>query len=82
MSEIQNKMSKLQDEIYRHKYYVDLYHSALSTHNMSTASIDQGEFKDQKIIRMCNTFWDSLPDSPDIRRFPFFLLCEIAEQIF
>lgn len=82
MSQIQQDAIKLQEEIFEKQYFVQLYLQALGKHNMSTASIDQSEFTDEQIIDMANTFWELLPDSPTIRREPFYLLCDIAEHLF
>jgi hypothetical protein len=37
---------------------------------------------DREIVVACHDFWESLPDSSNIRREPFFLLCDICENIF
>ena len=82
MSDIQKAAIKVQDAIYKEEYYVSLYEAALRHNNMSVASIDQSEFSDQQLITMMNDFWSLLPDSPSIRREPFFALCDICEEIY
>lgn len=81
-TEIQRATIQLQDKIFTEKYYIDLYLAVLAKHDMSTASIDQSEFDDHKLISMLNNFWMALPDSKEIRRAPFFDLCDICENIF
>jgi len=81
-TEIQRAAINLQDKIFSEKYYIDLYLKVLGKYNMSTASIDQSEFDDDKLVSMLNTFWMALPDSKEIRRDPFFDLCDICENIF
>jgi len=79
---IQRQAMELQDAIFAEVYYERIYLAALGKHNMSTASIDQSEFTDEQLVSMANTFWFALPDSPSIRREPFFQLCSIAEHCF
>ncbi len=81
-TDIQRQAIELQDAIFKEDYYKNLYLASLGKHHMSTASIDQSEFTDQQLVSMANTFWFALPDSPVIRRTPFFQLCSIAEHCF
>lgn len=82
MTDIKHAAMKVQDAIYKEEFYIRLYEATLAKHNMSVASIDQSEFSDKQLILMMNDFWEALPDSPVIRRAPFFALCDICEEIY
>lgn len=42
-----------------------------------------GEGKtDSEIVSLFNQFWIALPDSKEIRRGPFFELCDLCEEVF
>lgn len=79
MSDLQNRVAALQKRIFDEDYYTELWLRALNEHGSSTLTIDQGEHSDKELIELANTFWWCLPDSPVIRRGPFFELCDVAE---
>lgn len=81
-TEIQRNAQELQCAIIDNDYYVKLYSAALKRHGMTADGVDEAEFTDAKLVDMANTFWFALPDSPSIRREPFFQLCNIAEHCF
>lgn len=72
----------VQTTIFAADYYTSLYLSALEKYGMTVDSVNAGNYTDEKIIRLANTFWEMLPDSRAIRREPFFALCDIAEHVF
>lgn len=80
-TQISNQVFELQKQIFKEQYYVSRWLAALAFHEMSTATIDQHEHSDQELVLLCHDFWDALPDSKEIRREPFFLLCDIAEHV-
>lgn len=79
-TEIQTKVIKLQRMIIDEQYYVQLWRGLLVARNISETMI--GYHSDHELILLCQAMWEALPDSPDIRRHPFFQLCNIAEHIF
>lgn len=82
MSDIQDKVIKLQGRIYRESYYERLWDKALMRFGMSVASIDQHEHADKQLVQLVDYFWQLLPDSAEVRHGPFFDVCDIAEHIF
>ena len=82
MTKIQEQVVAVQDRIYREEYYPHLWDRSLARYNMSTASIDQHEHDDKRLVAMVNHFWMLLPDSPEIRTGPFFAVCDVAEHCF
>ena len=82
MTTLQQQIISLQQQILREDYYTLLYSKTLAKHDMMPIGICHVEYSDAKIIDMCNDFWLDLPDTPEIRREPFFLLCDIAEHVF
>lgn len=66
---------KLSDEIYRLDYYTDLWYNIVQNFDFETAT-------EYEICDILNKFWFALPDSPAIRRDPFFKLCDLSERIF
>lgn len=79
---IEARVVALQNHIFKSKYYLDLWCTALIKSNMSVETINQHEHTARELVLLCNDFWESLPDTPAIRRAPFFELCDIAENIF
>lgn len=82
MTNIQEDAIKLHAEVAAHEYYTPLYKHSLVAHAMTPEGIVAGEYTDRQIVDMANTFWTVLPDTATIRRGPFFLLCNIAENWF
>ena len=82
ITEIQKQAMALQDAIYAQKYYIPLYEKALAKHGMTDMAINQSWHTDKQLVSMANTFWFALPDSPVIRKEPFFMLWAIAEHCF
>jgi hypothetical protein len=81
-TDIKQDAQKLQEEIFEQDYYIHLYLAALAQHGMTKEGISQGEFDENTIVNMANSFWFALPDSMAIRRQPFYRLCDIAEHCF
>ncbi|WP_407306968.1 hypothetical protein [Acinetobacter sp.] len=82
MGSIQTKFKLLAAEVNEQHYYPQLFAEILVAHDMGPDGIASESYEDKKIIHMCHDFWEALPDSPSIRREPFFALCNIAERIF
>lgn len=81
-TKIQEKAKCLQEKIQSERYYIDLYRNALKQNLMTEEGITACEYQDKRIVIMANDFWLALPESLAVHRFPFALLCEIAEEIF
>lgn len=81
-TEIQSKTAALQKSIFEDRYYEPLYLETLNKCGMDVVGVGSGDFDDKQLINMANDFWMALPDGPQIRRGPFFALCEIAQCIF
>lgn len=82
MTTLQEQMIELQRAVYGQEYYPMLYTITLMKHEMSCLGVELQQYSDAKIIDMANDFWLCLPDSPEVRTGPFWLLCEIAEHCF
>lgn len=82
MTNIQQAMIDLQKQIYDNDYFLSTYDKVVKQNNMSHLWIEKGRYPDEVIVMFCNNFWLALPDSPSIRRQPFFDLCDIAEHCF
>lgn len=82
MTNLQQQMKDLQEQIIRTDYYVDLYHNCLYAASVCPELVKLGHLENDKIVELANDFWIALPDDPAIRRAPFFLLCDIAEHCF
>lgn len=80
MTSIQTSFSELIAAIHREQYFVPLFEATMAGHGMDVDSADAGLFDDGAIIDMVNDFWFELPDSPTIRRIPFGLVCDIAQN--
>lgn len=76
---VQIESSLLQSELFDNLYYLDEYMRALSRARMSTASIDQYEFSDLKLLLMWADFRTRLPDLKEIQRAPFQRLTKLLE---
>jgi len=82
MGQLQQDTAEVQKAIFEQQYYVQLYNSVLTRAGMTAGGVEAGEYSDSKLVNMANDFWFALPDSPAIRRAPFFQLCNIAEHCF
>lgn len=79
---IQQQARALQGRIYSEQYYVKLWEASLALLFMTPDALVTFFYTDAELIDLCNEFWSALPDSPVIRRGPFWDLCNIAENIF
>ena len=77
---VQEQMKQLVDAIAMEQYFVPLFKATMSGHGMTIDGVKAEEYSDSKIVDMVNDFWFELPDSPTIRRIPFGLVCDIAQN--
>jgi hypothetical protein len=78
--DIKSKSAEVMNQVFEKKYYENLFLPILGKHNMSTASIDQHEFRERQLILMWKDFRAALPDSEEIRRKPFFDIAALCER--
>lgn len=81
-TDLQNQMASLQKSILDEDYYSARYIHVVANQKMTVEGIANKEYTDPQLITLAHYFWEALPDSPQIRRGPFFQLCDIAERIF
>lgn len=67
-------------EIQAADYYRDVLAKSVTDHGMTMAGIASHQYSSEALAAMLNTFWSRLPDSPSIRRHPFFDLCDLCEE--
>jgi hypothetical protein len=79
--DLRQKMADIQGEIFAHRYYVEIYKRILSQLQITSSNISAMKYPRERVIRLAHYFWNALPDSPAVRREPFFKLCDIAENI-
>ena len=82
MTNLQQQLATLQTAVFSEDYYVHLYEYTLMKSGMTEDGVNRYLYNDSKVVEFANNFWMALPDSPAIRRRPFFLLCDIAEYEF
>jgi len=82
MTQIQQQMKLVQQQIIDNAYYEGLYNKCLTLFGMSRIGIQSCSYSDSDIVSLANSFWMALPDNTSIRRQPFFQLCDIAESCF
>lgn len=73
---------QIQLDVFAQDYYPDIYLDVLRKSKMTMKGIEQGEYRDKKLIDFMNDFWFALPNNSAIRRAPFWEICTIAEHIF
>lgn len=61
-------------------YYRDILAKSVTDHGMTMAGIAAHQYSNEALAAMLNTFWARLPDGPEIRRHPFFDLCDLCEE--
>lgn len=66
--------AKVMDLVYAHDYYIDLFKSTREHYIQRGMKMNTPYF--------WNDFWLALPDTPAIRRAPFFDICDLAEGIY
>jgi len=66
------------DKVFMKDYYVSIFSRVLESKNMSLEQlVDMND--PEAICTFWNVFWFALPDSMNIRREPFFEICDLAE---
>jgi hypothetical protein len=79
MREKMNTVSEMHKQaiqaIYSTDYYVEIFHKIASFSPEKVYDMED----EVKICDFWNTFWFALPDNKNIRREPFFLICDLAE---
>lgn len=60
--------------VYIQQYYVDHFLQVVEMYPDAELLTNPYE-----ICSFWNEFWESLPDTPEIRRPPFFMICDLAE---
>jgi hypothetical protein len=81
---ISTRSTVLLKSIFEHDYYVDLLKKIFIKYGIALDG-EVADFElhtDDKLISVWNYFWMALPDSTEIRRFPFFELCNLCEEIY
>jgi len=82
MSNIRERANNLVDRIFKEDYYFrDFMILCLRKNFLPPPNFGDGK-TDAEIISLFNDFWLALPDSKEIRRGPFFELCDLCEEIF
>lgn len=71
----------LQEQIVTTSYYVAGYEAALAEYGVTKDAIAAKQVDTGVLSEVLNTFWFALPDSADIRRGPFFELCDLCEGL-
>lgn len=72
-SEILNKAEECIKDIYAHDYFVSIWEQVRHQKDIVDCTMDE-------LLGPFQRFWEALPDSSGIRRFPFFKICDLAEQ--
>jgi hypothetical protein len=65
-------------KIFSHDYYVSAMEVVLKKYGLAKDTKFDG-MPNTTLCLMWNDFWYELPDAPQIRRAPFFELCELSE---
>ena len=61
------------DAIFREDYYVMKWNAVKHAKPLTGLTVEE-------LLKPFQDFWDSLPDSGTVRRFPFFPVCDLAES--
>lgn len=67
------KVQVVIDEIFREDYYVMKWDVVKHTKPLTGLTVEE-------LLKPFQDFWSSLPDSKAARRFPYFLVCDLAES--
>lgn len=76
MSDREIWLSKALDviaSIYEQDFYVSIWESVAHKQPIT-------ELEKRDILKPFQDFWNTLPDTPYIRREPFFAICDLAEE--
>lgn len=71
-SSVLNQHVELLLAVRENDYYVDLVEKELSNFSIEI-------LRPEDVCSFWNNVWTALPDSPEIRRPPFFQICDLAE---
>lgn len=72
-------VADVQQAIFDEDFYCQLYRRVLEDSGMTVENVTALKYQDDELSEMLNNFWWYLPDSPSIRRAPFFQLCDLCE---
>lgn len=67
-------------EMRAREYYLPLWKGTLSRYHLTEDDLIFGKVEYKTVIELLDDFWNALPDSPEIRTVPFFLLCDIIDS--
>lgn len=73
-----SKHKEIIGKIFSHDYYVSRFLGVIASRNTNLESLIELE-DPMEICSFWNSFWIALPDSGEIRREPFFEICDLAE---
>lgn len=74
---ITDKHKETMDSVYATNYYTSIFNKLKEFYPNI-----ENETDFRQIVNFWDDFWNQLPDTKEIRRFPFFDICDIAENIF
>lgn len=80
MTNIQDKSASVQLQIFAEDYYTQRYQECLKKTGITRIDVEKKLCSSDKLHSLWEAFWWSLPDSPSIRREPFFSICDICES--
>lgn len=77
----QLRSAAVQNEIISADFYTRLYLGCLKQRGMTQVDVEKKLYPNAKLNALWEDFWWQLPDSPSIRSGPFFLVCDLCEDI-
>ena len=74
LEELRTRVKEVIRCIHADNYYIPIWE--LSKHDKDVDLIDNT----WELLEPFQDFWERLPDDSDIRRYPFFQICDLAEE--
>ena len=76
--ELSSQHKEALNAVFEHEYYPGILKEVMNHYGYDLVSITN-ETSPESICNFWNEFWFNLPDGEEIRTYPFFLICDLAE---
>lgn len=77
----QVRSAAAQVEVFSKDFYTSTYHACLKQLGMTQTDVEKMIYPNSKLNSLWEEFWWKIPDSTSIRREPFFMICDLCEDI-
>ena len=77
----QIRSAAVQVQVISTDFYTSTYHACLKQQGMTQVDVEKMLYSNAKLNALWEEFWWKLPDTKVIRREPFFMICDLCENV-